>query len=178
MENLNLVQSNPSLKSVRSVIAVGLAMLFLTILSCATPTSPSAASWQAIDDHSTLEKSEPNVKHRANDGAEQNDEPVVMFGTHHGGLWALEPEIQGGGDVEFNWTWDSAGIGATIRSIAIAPYPDGTHDYYAVAGGGGILRMRAQDDVAGWIGPGITGTINWMRYGATEGGSGAVDVDR
>jgi len=30
----------------------------------------------------------------------------------------------------------AAPIGADIRSTAIMPYPDGTHDYYAVAGGG------------------------------------------
>ncbi|MBU1879912.1 MAG: hypothetical protein KJ734_13275, partial [Chloroflexi bacterium] len=113
---------------------------------------------------------------QANGDVGLGDEPVVAFGTHHGGLWLLTPETPAGGDTTFRWTWDSAGIETHIRSVAFKPYPDGTHDYYAVGAGGGLLRLRAQDDAAQWIGPGVAGETGWMGYGAWT--SGAVDVDR
>jgi len=103
-------------------------------------------------------------------------EPVVAFGTHHGALWTLTPQTPAGGDTTFHWTWDSEGIPTHIRSVAFKPYPDGAHDYYAVVAGGGLLRRRAQDDAARWIGPGVPGETGWLGYGAWT--SGAVDVDR
>ncbi len=145
---------------------LGLTMLFLVVLLGAQATNPPSSPRQALADGLAAKETI------------QSTEPLVAFGTHHGGLWTLAPATEG--DLIFDWAWDSQSIGADLRSIAIFPHPDGRHDYYAGSAGGGILRLRAGEEAVEWIGPLLPGDTNWQGYGVPalvlSDGPGGLDL--